>query len=338
MTNRWSHADSREYQTQDAKQHVGLKNQGATCYMNSLLQQLFHIPEFRHSLLSLELEGDGAESPAAAAAAATAEDKGKDKAVLFELQSLFALLQTSEKKAADTLPFCRSLTDYTGEPLLLHEQKDVDEFATLLFDKLESLDPRMDGLLKGLFGGTLVNQVISHECPHRSEREEPFPMLKVDVKNKSSLEDSLELYVAGELLAGDNKYACRCVLLCPSSSCFFVLVSRQPMCASTKLARMYVINTIHTRPKKTNSECGTKVEALRRTALRKLPPVLIIHLKRFEFDLERMTKFKVPTKRRGAASSCSRVCVSPVWKSWMDPPDNRTRPRPALHHHAAARR
>lgn len=35
------------------------------------------------------------------------------------------------------------------------------------------------------------------------------------------------------------------------------------------------------------------MEALRRTALRKLPPVLIIHLKRFEFDLESMTKFKV---------------------------------------------
>lgn len=42
-----------------------------------------------------------------------------------------------------------------------------------------------------------------------------------------------------------------------------------------------------------HSVCGTKVEALRRTALRKLPPVLIIHLKRFEFDLESMTKFKV---------------------------------------------
>jgi ubiquitin carboxyl-terminal hydrolase 7 len=37
---------------------VGLKNQGATCYMNSLLQTLYHIPYFRKVLIrSLFLTG-----------------------------------------------------------------------------------------------------------------------------------------------------------------------------------------------------------------------------------------------------------------------------------------
>lgn len=31
--------------------YLGLQNQGATCYMNSLLQQLYHIPSFREGLM-----------------------------------------------------------------------------------------------------------------------------------------------------------------------------------------------------------------------------------------------------------------------------------------------
>lgn len=39
-----------DYWTYDSKKEtgfVGLKNQGATCYMNSLLQTLYHTPYFR---------------------------------------------------------------------------------------------------------------------------------------------------------------------------------------------------------------------------------------------------------------------------------------------------
>lgn len=35
------------YDSRKETGHVGLKNQGATCYMNSLLQYLYHLPYLR---------------------------------------------------------------------------------------------------------------------------------------------------------------------------------------------------------------------------------------------------------------------------------------------------
>lgn len=82
--------------------------------------------------------------------------------------------QTSEKKACDTLSFCRTLTDYSGEPLRLQEQKDVNEFCTMLFDKLESLDPRC---------GSLVSCFSSHHelilSSIAAEKESLEPVLDI---------------------------------------------------------------------------------------------------------------------------------------------------------------
>jgi len=37
-----------------SKKAIGLVNLGATCYMNSLFQQLYMIPEFRKGILELD--------------------------------------------------------------------------------------------------------------------------------------------------------------------------------------------------------------------------------------------------------------------------------------------
>jgi ubiquitin C-terminal hydrolase len=216
--------------------YVGLCNQGGTCYMNSLLQQLFHTPAFSSGMLHIEAKpADEVKEP-------------DNEKVLFQLQVLFGFLRLSQKRYYDTLPFCKVFKDYDGEPIRLGEQKDINEFAGMLFDKLES-NPDMASLLARTIQGTFVWKTKSIETPYKSDREEKFYMITCDVKNKNTLEDSLELNIAEELFSGDNKLE--------------------------------------------DTDAGRKVDALRRCAIRKLPPTLIIHLKRFEFDLETMNRKKV---------------------------------------------
>jgi ubiquitin C-terminal hydrolase len=73
--------------------------------------------------------------------------------------------------------------------------------------------------LKNIFGGVLSNQLICQEgCTHTKERKESFYSISVDVKNKPNLLKSLELYVEGEMLEGDNAYYCE---PCKEVRCFF---------------------------------------------------------------------------------------------------------------------
>lgn len=85
---------------------VLLHSQGATCYLNSFLQQLYHIPSFRSGLLA-------ADDPSA----------DPSDSVLFQLQVLFGYIQISQKRYCDTRPFCLTLKDYDGTVIRMGEQR-----------------------------------------------------------------------------------------------------------------------------------------------------------------------------------------------------------------------
>ena len=75
--------------------YVGLKNQASTCYMNSLLQQFFMMPDFRKGILN----------------ATSTVSKNPEDNLLYQLQILFGYLSCSEKQYYDTAPFCASYKD-----------------------------------------------------------------------------------------------------------------------------------------------------------------------------------------------------------------------------------
>ena len=167
--------------------YAGLRNLSNTCYMNSLIAQLFMNPTFRGFILQCELD-----------------ESDESQKLLQQTQLLFACMQETVLKAVDTTSFVETIYTYEGKQVDIHIQMDVDEFFNLLFDRLEAqmLSEPDKKRFRGQYGGYLVQQIKSKECPHVSERIEPFSAIQCEIKGKAGLVDSLRAYVEGEIMAG----------------------------------------------------------------------------------------------------------------------------------------
>ncbi|KAI2637445.1 hypothetical protein GGS21DRAFT_479490 [Xylaria nigripes] len=172
--------------------YSGLRNLSNTCYLNSLFTQLFMNVGFRQFMLNARI------------------DNPRTQQLLNETQILFANLQDSSRRFIDPQACVDQITTYEELPIDIHNQMDVDEFFNLLFDRWEAqfTTDSDKKALRSIYGGQLVQQVKSKECEHISERIEPFSAIQCDIKGKSSLEESLQAYVDGEIMEGDNKYKC----------------------------------------------------------------------------------------------------------------------------------
>ncbi|XP_048454548.1 ubiquitin carboxyl-terminal hydrolase 40 isoform X2 [Rhincodon typus] len=182
----------------------GIKNQGGTCYLNSLLQTLLYTPEFRESLFALGPEELGNLSD-------KNKPESKVRVIPLELQRLFAQLLLADQLAASTSDLTDSFGWTSNEETSQH---DVQELNRILFSALESSLVGTSGhdLINRLYHGIVVNKIVCEECGNISERQEDFLDLTVAVKGVRGLEEALcTFYVEEEHFDNDNLYHCgRC--------------------------------------------------------------------------------------------------------------------------------
>ena len=176
---------------------IGLKNFGATCYLNSLFQQMFMNPLFSRDLLSFDFSEKN--------------DFDLNSSVLYNMQLGFVNLRYSCLGVYPPLEFIKSFKKaFNGQPIQFGVQQDSDEFLSILCDELEKEAKlfNKENFLNNSFKGQISNEIVSlnKEYPYYSKTDEDFYRVTLDIKGHKTLEEALDAYIKGEILDGDNQY------------------------------------------------------------------------------------------------------------------------------------
>ncbi|GLD93587.1 hypothetical protein PINS_up002179 [Pythium insidiosum] len=219
---------------------TGLSNQGATCYMNSLLQTMFMTPELRLGLYRWQCMDD--------------DDEAEEDNIPLQLQKLFANLQLTTEESISTKALTKSF-GWTGADVF--QQHDVQELCRVLFDALErSFKGTVnETLVNDLYQGTMKDYVKCLECGYESSRNDEFLDLSLVIRPfgssqmMKSVEEAIELYLKPEVLNGENQWLC--------------------------------------------DQCKTKRDAIKGLKFSKLPYLLSLQLKRFDYDFMTDSRIKL---------------------------------------------
>jgi len=181
--------------------HVGLRNLGCICYMNSMMQQFFMVPSFRYCLM----QADDKRLPE------TSNPVQVDDNSLHQVQRLFSYLDYSMRMDYNPFGFCYSFKDWDNNPTNTSIQQDSQEFLNRFFDVIEEqVKPTpMKHSFKAVFGGKTCSQIVCEEgCGTSSNRFEDFFNLSLEVNHMKTIKDSLDKFVVPDKIDDFNCETC----------------------------------------------------------------------------------------------------------------------------------
>jgi Ubiquitin carboxyl-terminal hydrolase len=299
--------------------YVGLENPDSICYLNSAIQQLFMIPSFRRTILSLPVQSLDKDSPS-------------KKKFLSELQCLFAALENGRTSAnrinaefdsstIDPLPFCRTIWNPLGasdesegnendsDPggyLDPSVQMDISEFLSSFFAQLSTSLAAVAAHHPLLHIGQFVCGEICNEI--WVDIDKCAGDAEITSKSQSRIVSTEQFYFLSVKVGAIRPAP-------SSSSSSFSLSSRATGNAGRGGGGRAIVNLREALDDFsaensvdaywTSTDAGTGAGGKKRLlpslsssslSASSLPPHLFIHLKRFRFDFNRMQQEKVDSR------------------------------------------